>query len=194
MRFAGIEHRSHSVSRTGKLTEFRYHRVVAAPSHAVCAGAAKPDHPQLCVTSDLAPRDLLWRQRESPLRAAICPGSAGWLVLRILRLPQGLEPLLASEQPGDRCRRAERTASGYGQPDAGCRGVIRYLQQDDGSVSAEWVTGGHDRVFAARADTTDRNLGGAPRSSTTPRTITPPSPCRCTATRGSPGSWTERPL
>jgi len=112
VRFAGIEHRSHSVSRTGKLTEFRYHRIVAAPSHAVCAGAAKPDHPQLCVASDLAPRDLLWRQRESPLRAAICRGSAGWLVLRTLRLPQGLEPLLASEQPGDRCRRAERTASG----------------------------------------------------------------------------------
>jgi hypothetical protein len=80
------------VSRTGKLTEFRYHRVVAAPSHAVCANAAKPDHPRLCVTSDLAPRDLLWRQRESPLRAAICRGSAGWLVLRTLRLPQGLEP------------------------------------------------------------------------------------------------------
>jgi dihydrofolate reductase len=38
-------------SRTGKLTEPRYHRIVAAPSHAVCAGAAKPDRPQLCVTS-----------------------------------------------------------------------------------------------------------------------------------------------
>jgi hypothetical protein len=75
-----------------------------------------------------------------PAAGGNLPGSAGWLVLRTLRLPQGLEPLLASEQPGDRCRRAERTASGYGQPDTGCRGVIWYLQQDDRSVSAEWVT------------------------------------------------------
>jgi hypothetical protein len=38
-------------------------------------------------------------------------------------------------------------------------------------------------VFAARADTTDRNLGDVPRSSTTPRMIT--SPSSCTTTRGS---------
>jgi hypothetical protein len=49
------------------------------PGHAVCAGPAKPDHPQLCVTSDLMPRDVLWRQRESPLRTAICRDQrAGW--------------------------------------------------------------------------------------------------------------------
>jgi len=77
VRFAGIEHRSHSVSRTGKLTEFRYHRIVAAPSHAVCAGAAKPDHPQLCVTSGPGAAGFAVAPARIPAAGSDLPGISG---------------------------------------------------------------------------------------------------------------------
>src|SRR5215510_13701732 len=62
-----------------------------------------------------------------------------WLVLRTLRLPQRLNPLLPTQQPG-RLSRPRGTAGGNGQRDAGSRGVVGCLEDDQHVVVAEGVT------------------------------------------------------
>jgi hypothetical protein len=54
---------------------------------------------------------------------------AGGLVSGTLRLPQGLNPLLAVEQPGG-LGLLDRPASGYAQRDAGHHGLVGSLNQD----------------------------------------------------------------
>src|SRR6266568_1395803 len=54
---------------------------------------------------------------------------AGGLVSGTLRLPQGLNPLLAAEQPGG-LGLLDRPASGHAQRDAGHHGLVGSLNQD----------------------------------------------------------------
>src|SRR5690242_10025072 len=74
---------------------------------------------------------------------AIWKGLPRRLVLRTLRLPQGVNPLLAAQQPG-RLGRPEGAAGGNRQRDAGSGGVISCLENDQHVVLAERVTTHHD--------------------------------------------------
>src|SRR5947207_652667 len=76
-----------------------------------------------------AGRAAIGLAREAGVRIGFGTDLAGGLVSGTLRFPQGLNPLLAVEQPGG-LGLLDRPASGHAQRDAGHHGLVGSLNQD----------------------------------------------------------------